>query len=139
MTENYVDILFAEDNLEEANLTIRTLTKANLATNLLHLRDGEEVLNYLKSNPAQKPKLILLDLKMPKVDGIQVLKYLKGDDRWKAIPVVMLTSSKEEKDMVESYKIGVNAYIVKPVSSENFKNAVQEIGIFWMTLNKTLS
>ena len=84
-----------------------------------------------------KPKLILLDLKMPKVDGIQTLKYIKGDPQWRHIPVVMLTSSKEEKDIVESYTLGVNAYIVKPVSSDNFKSAVHEIGLFWMTLNKT--
>jgi two-component system, response regulator len=137
--ERYVDILFAEDNLEEANLTIRTLTKGKLASNLLHLRDGEEVLKFFQSNPVNLPKLILLDLKMPKVDGIQVLRFIKSDEKLKTIPVVMLTSSKEEKDMVESYRLGVNAYIVKPVSTENFRNAVQEIGIFWITLNKTLS
>jgi two-component system, response regulator len=133
------DILLAEDNLEEATLTMRTLRKNNLVQNLLHLRDGEEVLNYLQSRPVVKPRLILLDLKMPKVDGIQTLRYIKSDAAWRNIPVVMLTSSKEEKDIVESYSLGVNAYIVKPVSSDNFKNAVHEIGLFWMTLNKTVS
>jgi two-component system, response regulator len=139
MTEQSVDILLAEDNIEEAKLTIRTLSKNNLSSNILHLRDGEEVLQYVNANPARKPKLILLDLKMPKVDGIQVLKFLKSEKEWKSVPVVMLTSSKEDRDIVESYSLGVNAYIVKPVSTEKFKTAVNDIGNFWMTLNQTTS
>ena len=137
--ETIVDILLAEDNLEEATLTIRTLKKNNLVTNVLHLRDGDEVIRYIRSNPVHKPKLVLLDLKMPKVDGIQALKEIKSDKDWKFIPVVMLTSSKEEKDIVDSYALGINAYIVKPVSTDNFKSAINEIGMFWMGLNKTIT
>jgi two-component system, response regulator len=136
--EKMVDILLVEDNLEEANLTMRTLSKNNFTSNLMHLRDGDEVIRYINSHPHHKPKLILLDLKMPKVDGIQVLRVLKSDAGWKGVPVVMLTSSKEEKDIVESYQLGVNAYIVKPVNTDNFKAAVKEIGSFWMMLNTTI-
>jgi two-component system, response regulator len=132
-----VEILLVEDNLDDAGLTIRALKKHNLANNLLHLHDGEEALNYLFSEKMTIiPKVILLDLKMPKVDGIEVIKKLKSDERKKIIPVVVLTSSKEEKDIVESYKLGVNAYIVKPVDFDKFAKAISEIGFFWLLLNQ---
>jgi two-component system, response regulator len=134
---NAVEILLVEDNLDDAGLTIRALKKNNLANNLLHLHDGEEAINYLFSEKITTiPKVILLDLKMPKVDGIEVLRKLKGDERRKIIPVVVLTSSKEEKDIVESYKLGVNAYIVKPVDFDKFAKAISEIGFFWLLLNQ---
>ena len=126
MTDKIVDILLVEDNLDDAELTIRSLKKHNLANHLLHLEDGEEALDFLfNSHVAKTPKLILLDLKMPKVDGIEVLRKIKSDPERKLIPVVVLTSSKEERDVVESYKLGVNAYIVKPVDFDKFAEAVK--------------
>src|SRR5690606_35468280 len=118
---NIVEILLVEDNPDVAGLTMRALKKHNLANNLLHLQDGEEALQFLFSERLNTlPKVILLDLKMPKVDGIEVLKRLKADEQKRVIPVVVLTSSKEERDIVESYKLGVNAYIVKPVDFDKF-------------------
>lgn len=134
--ENYVEIILADDNIEEGSLTIRALQRNNLASSVLHLTDGEEVIEYIRSNPAQKPRLILLDVKMPKVDGIEVLRYLKTDREWKNIPAVMFTSSGEEKDVAESYTLGANGYVVKPVSTDSFRSAIEGIGIFWMKLNK---
>ena len=137
MENNIVEILLVEDNLDDAGLTIRALKKYNLANNLLHLKDGEEALNYLYDpNINSMPKLILLDLKMPKVDGLDVLKKLKSDDDKKTIPIVMLTSSKEEQDLVKSYQLGVNAYVVKPVQFDSFMKAVADLGLFWMVLNQ---
>src|SRR5688572_9995178 len=134
---NVVEILLVEDNPDDAGLTIRALKKHNLANNLLHLHDGEEALNFLFSEKLNGiHKVILLDLKMPKVDGIEVLRRIKSDDRKKIIPVVVLTSSKEERDIVESYKLGVNAYIVKPVDFDKFVKAISEIGFFWLLLNQ---
>ena len=134
---NVVEILLIEDNPDDAGLTIRALKKHNLANNLLHLHDGEEALNFLFSEKMNGiPKVILLDLKMPKVDGIEVLRRIKSDERKKIIPVVVLTSSKEERDIVESYKLGVNAYIVKPVDFDKFVKAISEIGFFWLLLNE---
>lgn len=134
---NVVEILLIEDNPDDAGLTIRALKKHNLANNLLHLHDGEEALSFLFSEKMTGiPKVILLDLKMPKVDGIEVLRRIKSDDRKKIIPVVVLTSSKEERDIVESYKLGVNAYIVKPVDFDKFVKAISEIGFFWLLLNQ---
>jgi two-component system response regulator len=137
MINNPVDILLVEDNQEDAELTIRALKKQRLANNLIHLQDGEEALNYLFSSEHNLPKLVLLDLKMPKVDGIEVLRRLKSDELRKVIPVVLLTSSKEERDIVESYKLGVNAYIVKPVEFEKLVSAVSDIGLFWLILNQS--
>ena len=134
--ENAVEILLVEDNPDDAELTIRALKKQNLANNLLHLKDGEEALNFLYSSNDTLPKVILLDLKMPKVDGLEVLRKIKSDDKIKIIPVVMLTSSKEERDIVESYKLGVNAYIVKPVDFEKFADAIAKLGLFWLVLNQ---
>jgi len=133
---NVVDILLVEDNLNDAELAIRALKKNNLANHLLHLEDGQEALDFLFDEKNKMPKLILLDLKMPKVDGIQVLRKLKSDERKKVIPVVVLTSSKEESDIVDTYKLGVNAYIVKPVDFDQFVRAVAQLGLFWLLLNQ---
>ncbi len=133
---NSIDILLVEDNPEDADLAIRALKKNNLANNLLHLEDGQEALDFLFNDANEMPQLILLDLKMPRVNGIQVLRKLKSDEKKKIIPIVMLTSSNEEKDIMESYKLGVNAYIVKPVDFTQFSNAVAEIGLFWIFLNR---
>jgi two-component system response regulator len=135
-SNNVVEILLIEDNMDDAGLTIRTLQKHHLANHLLHLQDGEEALQYLFRENSKMPKVILLDLKMPKVDGIEVLRRLKSDDEKKVIPVVVLTSSKEERDIIESYKLGVNAYIVKPVDFDQFVKAVGELGLFWLVLNQ---
>jgi two-component system response regulator len=136
-TENrIVEILLVEDNQDDANLAIRTLQKHRLSNNLLHVQDGEEALNYLFDEENKMPKVILLDLKMPKVDGIEVLRKLKSDPVRKKIPVVVLTSSKEEKDIFESYNLGVNAYIVKPVDFDQFVKAVSDLGLFWLVLNQ---
>lgn len=133
---NIVEVLLVEDNPDDAELTIRTLKKHNLANNLLHLEDGQEAIDFLFDDKNRMPKLILLDLKMPRVDGIEVLRKIKSDDQRKIVPVVVLTSSKEERDIVESYKLGVNAYIVKPVNFEQFVNAVTDLGLFWLILNQ---
>ena len=133
---NVVEILLVEDNPDDAGLTIRTLQKHHLANHLLHLQDGEEAIEYLFNGSNKMPKVILLDLKMPKVDGIEVLRKLKSNDEKKVIPVVVLTSSKEERDIVESYKLGVNAYIVKPVDFDQFVKAIGDIGLFWLVLNE---
>ncbi len=133
---NAVEILLIEDNPDDAELTQRALRKYKLANNLKHLKDGEEALDFLFAQNNPFPKLILLDLKMPKVDGIEVLRKLKSDPEKRVIPVVVLTSSKEECDIVESYSLGVNAYIVKPVDFDKFVQAVSEIGLFWLVLNQ---
>jgi two-component system, response regulator len=136
-SNNIVEILLVEDNPDDAGLTIRALKKYNLANHLLHLHDGEEALKFIfGANLTSIPKIILLDLKMPKVDGIEVLRKIKSDEQKKIIPVVVLTSSKEERDIVESYKLGVNAYIVKPVDFDKFVKAISEIGFFWLLLNQ---
>ncbi|HEX6225055.1 MAG TPA: response regulator [Chryseolinea sp.] len=132
-----VEVLLIEDNSEDAELTIRVLKKHNLANNLVHLQDGEAALEFLFSEGGSNiPRLILLDLKMPKVDGIEVLSKIKNDEQKKVIPVVVLTSSKEERDVIESYKLGVNAYVVKPVEFEKFVEAVAQLGLFWLLLNE---
>ncbi|HYG17437.1 MAG TPA: response regulator [Ohtaekwangia sp.] len=137
MNHNVVEILLVEDNPDDAELAIRALKKHNLANNLLHLQDGQEALEFLFSTQVNTmPKIVLLDIKMPKVDGIEVLRKIKGDPERKVIPVVVLTSSKEERDIIESYKLGVNAYIVKPVEFDKFVKAVSEIGFFWLLLNQ---
>jgi len=138
------DIILVEDNKSDAMLTIRALTKHKLANSLIHLSDGEEVLEYIFGTGkfegrdiAERPKVIFLDLKMPKVSGLEVLKVLKGDERTKLIPVVMMTSSKEEKDIIESHKLGVNSYVVKPVSFENFSKTIADLGFYWLVINNT--
>lgn len=144
MEPKQVEILLIEDNPDEAELTIRSLKKYNLANKLMHIDDGAEALDFIfsKGKYADKkellnPKLILLDLKLPKVDGLEILRQIKSNERTKTIPVTILTSSKEEKDIVESYKWGVNSYIVKPVNFESFTKAVAELGLYWLILNES--
>ncbi|MES1214684.1 MAG: response regulator [Bacteroidota bacterium] len=144
MEHNQIEILLIEDNPHEAELTIRSLKKHNLANKLLHIDDGEEALEfifskgrYANNRPAFAPKLVLLDLKLPKVDGLEILRQIKADVRTRTIPVAVLTSSKEEKDIIESYRLGVNSYIVKPVNFESFTKAVAELGLYWVILNQS--
>ncbi len=137
-----VEILMVEDSPQDLELALRALRKAKLGARIQVARDGAEALQFIFcegphagrsfENP---PKLILLDLKLPKVDGLEVLQRIKGDERTKSIPVVMLTSSKEQNDVVESYHLGVNSYIVKPVNFEAFSETVQKLGMYWMLFN----
>lgn len=143
MTSGKIDIVLVEDNKADAELTIRALKKNRIANSLIHLNDGEEAIDFIfcrgayeKRNIHDIPKLILLDIKMPKIDGIEVLRKIKSDDRTKIVPVVLLTSSKEEKDIVESYHLGVNSYIVKPVDFDSFVKAVSDLGLYWLLLNQ---
>lgn len=135
-------ILLAEDNQNDVDLTIMALTEYNLANNIIVVNDGVEVLEYLKSQGRFKgrkpglPAVILLDLKMPRMDGIEVLKEIKNDPVFKLIPVVMVTSSREENDLLQSYKLGVNAYVVKPVDFNQFIDAIKQLGAFWAVLNE---
>ena len=138
-----VEILLVEDNATDAELTIRTLKKHNLANKLVWVKDGAEALDFVFGAGAYAdrdinygPKVILLDLRLPKVDGMEVLSKIKSDKRAKMIPVVVLTSSKEDKDIVESYRLGVNSYISKPVEFENFAKSVTDLGLYWLLLNK---
>jgi len=140
---NETEILLVEDSPYDAEMTIRALTKRHLANKVFHVKDGEEALEFLfgtgqYANRAdcQHPKVVLLDLKLPKVDGFEVLRAIRADERTKCIPVVVLTSSHEQRDLVESYKLGVNSYIVKPVQFENFSEAVAEVGCYWVLLNE---
>ncbi len=137
------EILLVEDNEDDEELTLRALTKINLNKTLHVVRDGAEALDYIfatgaysRQNVGGNLKLIMLDLKLPKVDGLEVLRRIKDDDRTKTIPVVMLTSSKEEPDIAASYKLGANSYIVKPVDFEGFIKTVSELGIYWLALNQ---
>ncbi|MFB9080081.1 response regulator [Flavobacterium procerum] len=138
-----IEILFAEDSMEDAMLTVRALSKSGFTNKLLHVKDGAEALDflycrgiYLKRNPKLHPKLLLLDLKMPKMSGMQVLEKVKSDDALKSIPIVILTSSQEDPDIAECYSLGANSYIVKPVDSNNFFNAIKELGMYWMILSQ---
>lgn len=141
--EHKADILLVEDNPSDAEMAIRALRKNHVINTVLHLQNGEEALHYLFAEGEYKgrniddvPKVILLDLKMPKIDGLEVLRKIKSDPRTNFIPVVLLTSSKEERDILDGYKFGVNSYIVKPVEFENFVKAVKEIGFYWLLLNQ---
>jgi len=143
MTDEKVEILLVEDNPHDAEMTIRSLRRANLANKLIHVKDGAEALDfifargaYIERQIANKPKVILLDIKMPKVDGIEVLKQIKSNDTTKTIPVVIMTSSKEEQDVITSYQLGVNSYVVKPVDFEGFAKAVAELGFYWLITNQ---
>jgi len=140
---NEVEVILVEDNMSDATLTIRALRKHHLANNLVHLKDGAEAIEYIVNGGthqgrtlSSKPKLILLDLKMPKVSGIEVLRQLKGNPKTKTIPVVVLTSSKEDPDVKECYELGVNSYVVKPVDFDAFFGAVSELGLYWLLLNE---
>ncbi len=135
-------ILLVEDNPNDVELTLAALAENHLANEVVVVRDGEEALNYLyrrgifKLRAAGNPAVVLLDLKLPKIDGLQVLETIKGDESMKPIPVVMLTSSREEPDLVRSYKLGVNAYVVKPVDFTEFVGAIKELGLFWAVINQ---
>ncbi len=140
---NAVEILLAEDNPNDVEMTLRALKKQNLVNKVHVARDGVEALDYLfatgnyaNRNMTLIPKLILLDLKLPKVDGLEVLRKIKSDERTRTIPVVVLTSSREEQDMIESYNLGANSYIVKPVDFDKFLDAVGELGLYWLLLNE---
>lgn len=137
-----VDILLVEDNPNDVELATRALRKAKLANPIFVVSDGAEALDFLfrtgayAGRPPHTPKVVLLDLKLPKVDGLEVLRRIKSDERTKVIPVVVLTSSREESDVVESYRLGVNSYIVKPVDFEQFLAAVERLGLYWLLLNE---
>lgn len=136
-----VEIILIEDNPNDAELTIRALKKNKLSNNIVHLKDGEEAITYFferkdwSSNGI--PKVILLDLKLPKVNGIEILKRLKSEAHTKLIPVVVLTSSQEDRDVVNSYQLGVNSYVTKPVDFEQFIHAVSNLGLYWLLLNQS--
>ena len=143
MSNEKVEILLVEDNPHDAEMTIRALKKANLANKLIHVKDGAEALDFVFARGPfadrqveNKPKVILLDIKMPKVDGIEVLRQIKSNNTTKAIPVVIMTSSKEEQDVITSYNLGVNSYVVKPVDFEGFAKAVSELGFYWLITNQ---
>lgn len=139
-----VEILLCEDNKRDADLTIRALKKNKLANNVVWVKDGEEALEYLFATGRYSdrsimdtPRVILLDLKMPKVDGMEVLEKVRSHDKTRHIPVVMMTSSQEENDIINSYQLGVNSYIVKPVDFNKFMESVAEVGFYWLLLNKS--
>jgi len=143
MEYHEVEILMVEDNPDDAELALRAFRKNNIANRIVHLKDGEEAVDFIfaknkysSRNPDDLPKMILLDLKLPKMDGLEVLEVLKSNEKTKRIPVIMLTSSKEEKDIVKSYSLGVNSYIVKPVDFEQFVLSVKDIGYYWLLLNQ---
>lgn len=138
-----IEILLVEDDPDDAEMAVRALKKDNLANKIKIIEDGEEALEFIFSKGKYKdkpvwpyPKIILLDIKLPKVSGLEVLKAIKEDEKTKIIPVVVMTSSKEEKDIVESYKLGVNSYIVKPVDFDKFISAVRDMGLYWLLLNQ---
>jgi two-component system response regulator len=138
-----VEILLVEDNDNDAEMTIRALKKNNLANSLLHLSDGSEAIDYIfalgeysNRHVEDTPRVIVLDLKMPKVGGMEVLKKLKSDERTQDIPVVVLTSSKEDPDIKKCYALGVNSYVVKPVEFEDFYKAISALGLYWMIVNQ---
>ena len=141
--QSEVEILLVEDNPSDVELTLRALKTRNLANQVFVARDGAEALEFFfgeQSHPLRAigvaPRVILLDLKLPKVDGLEVLRRLKGDERTRALPVVVLTSSKEEPDIAAAYRLGANSYIVKPVDFEAFARAVSEVGLYWLLLNE---
>jgi CheY-like chemotaxis protein len=141
-----IDVLLVEDNPQHVELTLRALRKHDLANNVLVAKDGAEALEFIfathryhQSQIENGPKVILLDLKLPKVDGLEVLRRIKSDERTKSIPVVVVTTSEQDQDVVKSYNLGANSYIVKPVSFEKFVEAVSQLGFYWMLLNKPSS
>ncbi len=138
-----VEILLVEDNPTDAELAIRALKKSNLANRLVWVKDGAEALDFIFATGAYAgrsigngPRVILLDLRLPKVDGMEVLRRVKGDERTRTIPVVVLTSSKEDRDVAESYRLGVNSYISKPVAFDQFAKTVAELGLYWLLVNR---
>jgi len=140
---NIIEILLVEDSPEDIEITLRALKKNNLANKVHVVEDGEQALDfifatgkYIERDINNRPKLILLDIKLPKVDGLEVLRRVRADERTRQIPVVILTSSQEEKDIMESYKLGVNSYITKPVDFNQFVNTVADLGYYWLLMNK---
>lgn len=138
-----IEILLVEDSTSDAKLTIRALQKSNISNSITHLSDGAEALEfifargkYTERDILNQPKVILLDLKMPKVSGLEVLKEIKSDERTQKIPVIIMTSSKEDSDISACYKLGVNSYVVKPVGFDNFSKAVVDIGMYWLLVNQ---
>jgi two-component system response regulator len=143
MSQTSLEILLIEDNLNDAELSLYALRKFKIANQIHHARDGAEALEYIFGPEVdvsrasfQNPRLILLDLKLPKVDGLEVLRRLKANETTRTIPVVVLTSSREERDIIESYNLGVNSYIVKPIDFEQFTEAVRDVGLYWLLLNQ---
>ncbi len=143
MPDEVVEILLVEDNPADAELTLRALTRHNLGNRVLVVGDGAEALDYLFATGSyagramsETPRVVFLDLKLPKVSGLEVLRRVKSDERTKRIPVVVLTSSNEERDIVMSYELGGNSYVVKPVDFERFSQAIQEIGLYWLVVNR---
>lgn len=141
--ETFVEILIVEDSSNDAELALLALREENLANNVVWLKDGAQALNFLFAegeysdrHVENQPKIILLDLKMPKIGGIEVLKRIRADERTKTIPVVIMTSSKEEKDIIAGYELGVNSYIVKPLDFTKFTESVKEIGFYWLVVNQ---
>jgi CheY-like chemotaxis protein len=142
MKDVSVEILLVEDNLNDAELSLYALKKFKIANQIHHARDGAEALEYIfggvdpSNSPKKIPRLILLDLKLPKISGLEVLRRLKSQEETKSIPIVVLTSSREERDIVESYNLGVNSYIVKPIDFEKFTESVRDVGLYWLLLNQ---
>lgn len=143
MTDRQIEILLVEDNNDDVELTLHALRKENLANHIHVARDGEEALEFLFCNGAhadrsfdRPPRLVLLDLKLPKIDGMEVLRKLKADPRTHSIPVVILTSSKEERDLVQGYGLGANSYIQKPVDFDQFRDTVKSVGFYWLLINQ---
>jgi two-component system, response regulator len=143
MLSHAIEILLVEDNPNDAELTIRALRKSNLANRVCHVKDGEEALDYLFGRGSyagrdlqEVPRVVLLDLKLPKVDGIEVLRRLKSDGKMRRTPVVVLTSSREDRDLDECYRLGANSYIIKPVEFDSFIRAVSELSLYWLILNE---
>ena len=146
MITSGIEILLVEDNPRDVEMTLRAMKKHNLVNKVHVVTDGAEALDfifargaYAQRDPNHAPKVVFLDLKLPKVSGLEVLSAIKGDERTRSIPVVVLTSSQEEKDMVESYLLGVNSYVVKPLDFDNFVEAIGQIGLYWLVINKPLA